>query len=112
MGYVWRAYITYRHVAELLSLVSFLEINKYSLLTEKLLLDSIFLFSVFEIIHMHYYMGPLSPLHGCGWRRRPPDMEGSCQYIGINTMFSGSLVTITWRVLRLWMEETASRYGG
>jgi hypothetical protein len=58
----------------------------------------------------------LSPWHGaslrCGWRRRPPNMEGSCQYIGINTMLSGPLVTITWHVLRLWMEETASRYGG
>jgi hypothetical protein len=39
-------------------------------------------------------------------------MEGSCEHIGINTMLSGSLVTITWRVLRLWMEETASKYGG
>jgi hypothetical protein len=39
-------------------------------------------------------------------------MEGSCEYIGISTMLSGSLVTITQRVLRLWMEETASRYGG
>jgi len=27
----------------------------------------------------------------CGWRRRPPDMEGSCHYTGINTMFSGYL---------------------
>jgi hypothetical protein len=29
--------------------------------------------------------GSLSPRHGassgCGWRRRPPDMEGSCEYI-------------------------------
>jgi hypothetical protein len=24
----------------------------------------------------------------------------------------GSLVTKAWRVLRLWMEETASKYGG
>jgi hypothetical protein len=28
------------------------------------------------------------------------------------TMLSGSLVTTAWRVLRLRMEETASRYGG
>jgi hypothetical protein len=27
-------------------------------------------------------------------------------------MLSGSLVTMAWRVLRLWMEEKASRYGG
>jgi hypothetical protein len=27
-------------------------------------------------------------------------------------MLSGSLVTTAWRVLRLRMEETASRYGG
>jgi hypothetical protein len=39
-------------------------------------------------------------------------MEGSCEYIGINTMLSGSLVTITWRVLRLWMEKTATRWVG
>jgi hypothetical protein len=28
---------------------------------------------------------------GCGCRRRPPDMEDSCEYIGINIMLSGSL---------------------
>jgi hypothetical protein len=39
-------------------------------------------------------------------------MEGSCEYVGINVMLSVSLVTITWHVLRLQMEETASRYGG
>jgi len=38
-------------------------------------------------------------------------MEGSCAYIGINNMLSGS-VTTKWRVLRLRMEETASRYWG
>jgi hypothetical protein len=27
-------------------------------------------------------------------------------------MLSGSLVTMAWHVLRLQMEETASRYGG
>jgi hypothetical protein len=27
-------------------------------------------------------------------------------------MLGGSLVTMAWRVLRLRMEETASRYGG
>jgi hypothetical protein len=27
-------------------------------------------------------------------------------------MLSGSLVITAWHVLRLWMEETASRYGG
>jgi hypothetical protein len=27
-------------------------------------------------------------------------------------MLGGSLVTTAWRVLRLQMEETASRYGG
>jgi hypothetical protein len=30
-------------------------------------------------------MGPLSPRHGASsgseWRRQPPDMEGSCEYI-------------------------------
>jgi hypothetical protein len=30
-------------------------------------------------------VGPLSPRHGassgCGWRERPPEMEGSCEYI-------------------------------
>jgi len=39
--------------------------------------------------------GSLSPRHapssGCGWRRQPPDMEGSCQHIGINTVLNGSL---------------------
>jgi len=39
-------------------------------------------------------------------------MEVSCEYIGINAMLSGSLVTITWRVLRLHTEEMASRYRG
>jgi hypothetical protein len=32
-----------------------------------------------------YYVGPLSQRHGassgCGWRRRPPVIEGSCEYI-------------------------------
>jgi hypothetical protein len=28
----------------------------------------------------------------CGWRRRPLDMEDSCEYIGINTMLSGPLI--------------------
>jgi hypothetical protein len=31
------------------------------------------------------YVGPLSPRHGassgCGWRRRPPVLERSCEYI-------------------------------
>jgi hypothetical protein len=27
------------------------------------------------------------------------------------SMFGGSLVTTVWHVLRLWMEETPSRYG-
>jgi hypothetical protein len=31
------------------------------------------------------YVGPLSPLHGAssgfGWRRLPPGLEGSCDYI-------------------------------
>jgi len=49
---------------------------------------------------------------GCGWRRQLPDMEDSYEYIGINVMISGSLVTITWHGLRLWMEEMASRCGG
>jgi hypothetical protein len=30
-------------------------------------------------------VGPLSPRHdaslGCGWRKHPPGMEGSCEYI-------------------------------
>jgi len=39
-------------------------------------------------------------------------MEGSCKYTGINTMLSGSLDTTAWLVLRLQMEETASRHGG
>jgi hypothetical protein len=29
-----------------------------------------------------------------------------------NAMLSGSTVTTAWRVLGLWIEETASRYGG
>jgi hypothetical protein len=29
-----------------------------------------------------------------------------------NSILSGSPVTMVWRVLRLQMEETASRYGG
>jgi hypothetical protein len=29
-----------------------------------------------------------------------------------HAMLSGSLVTTAWRVLRLWMEEKASRCGG
>jgi hypothetical protein len=29
-----------------------------------------------------------------------------------NAMLGASLVTTTWHILRLWMEETASRYGG
>jgi len=29
-----------------------------------------------------------SPSSGCGWRRRPPDMEDSCEYIGVSTLFS------------------------
>jgi hypothetical protein len=49
---------------------------------------------------------------GCGWRRRLPDVQGSCEYVGINTMLSGSLVTVTWNVLRLRMVAPASRYGG
>jgi hypothetical protein len=32
--------------------------------------------------------------------------------ISSTAMSSGSLVTMAWGVLRLWMEETASRYGG
>jgi hypothetical protein len=53
-------------------------------------------------------VGLLSPLRdaslGYGWRRWPPGMEGSSEYIGIsNTMLSGFLVTIAWCVLRLQM---------
>jgi hypothetical protein len=33
-------------------------------------------------------------------------------YNKIKSMLSGSLVTTAWRVLRLRMEEMASRYGG
>jgi len=39
--------------------------------------------------------GSVPPRHGissgCGWRRRPPDVEDSCVYIGINTVLIGSL---------------------
>jgi hypothetical protein len=32
-----------------------------------------------------FYMGPLSPWHsvssGCEWRRQPPAMDSSCEYI-------------------------------
>jgi hypothetical protein len=32
-----------------------------------------------------YYVGPLSPRHGsssgCGWRRKPPDMEGAASIL-------------------------------
>jgi len=35
--------------------------------------------------HLTMLYGSLLPLHGaapgCGWRRRPPDMEGSCECI-------------------------------
>jgi hypothetical protein len=34
------------------------------------------------------------------------------QSMFLNVMLGGSLVTTAWRVLRLRMEETASRYGG
>jgi hypothetical protein len=32
--------------------------------------------------------------------------------VSIKLMLGGSLVTMAWHVLRLQMEETASRYGG
>ena len=48
--------------------------------------------SKFRIVDMfvifglqQYFVLGLSPRHGassgCGWRRRPPDTEGSCDYI-------------------------------
>jgi hypothetical protein len=33
-------------------------------------------------------------------------------FFNIHNMLGGSLVTTAWRVLRLRMEETLSRYGG
>jgi hypothetical protein len=43
------------------------------------------LYVLLASIVLHVMWVPLSPLHGassdCGWRRRPPDMEGSCEYI-------------------------------
>jgi hypothetical protein len=33
-------------------------------------------------------------------------------FVDIINFLGGSLVTTAWRVLRLRMEETASRYGG
>jgi hypothetical protein len=42
----------------------------------------------FQLFYFHAKwvpVGPLLPRHGaspgCGWRRQPPDMEGSCEYI-------------------------------
>jgi hypothetical protein len=48
----------------------------------------------------------------------PEDKQGqksSAEFgnvVDLQSMLSGSLVTMAWRVLRLRMEETASRYGG
>jgi len=60
--------------------------------------------------------GPLLPRNGasseCGWKRRPQNMEVSSEYVDINTMLTESLVTVAWHTLRLWMEETGSRYRG
>jgi hypothetical protein len=37
------------------------------------------------VIHSMPMVGPLSPRRdasrGCGWRRRPPGIERSCEYI-------------------------------
>jgi hypothetical protein len=40
------------------------------------------------------------------------DMEGSHEYIGINTVLTRSIGTTAWHILMMQMEETASRYGG
>jgi hypothetical protein len=37
---------------------------------------------------------------------------GKPQVMRPNAMLSGSTVTTAWCVLGLWIEETASRYGG
>jgi hypothetical protein len=38
-----------------------------------------------DLLFTNHPVGPLSPRHGassgCGWRRRPPVMEESCEYI-------------------------------
>jgi hypothetical protein len=36
----------------------------------------------------------------------------SLRHLILLTMVSGSPLTTAWRLLRWWMEETASRYGG
>jgi hypothetical protein len=51
----------------------------------KLTLTRFFVISIKELIAIEESpCGPLSPRHGassgCGRRRRPPDVEGSCEY--------------------------------
>jgi hypothetical protein len=42
-----------------------------------------------------------------------PEIIKYFQYIqALGTILSGSLVTTAWRIFRLQMEKTASRYGG
>jgi len=40
---------------------------------------------ILDKVTITYHVGSLSPRHGtssgCGWNRRPPYLEGSCEYI-------------------------------
>jgi hypothetical protein len=53
----------------------------------KLLLSLLLLLMMMMMIHIRpCYAGPchhgmVGASSGCGWRRRPPDVEGSCEYI-------------------------------
>jgi hypothetical protein len=48
-------------------------------------------------------------IRSSNWTKRPGPIKGGRAII---PMLGGSLVTTAWRVLRLRMEGTASRYGG
>jgi hypothetical protein len=40
------------------------------------------------------------------------DIANVIMHLDDLSVLSGSLVTTAWRDLRLWIEETASKYGG
>jgi hypothetical protein len=73
---------------------------------------------VFVIVMKPCYVGPLSPRHGassgCGWRRRPPDMESSCVYTEQTVRDSGrgvvlQLVTKYHKGSRTWADSLVKR---
>jgi hypothetical protein len=58
-------------------------IHSFKKCTERMYFVSLYLYSLEPC---HYGMAPSS---GCGWRRRPPDVEGSCKYIEVTIADKG-----------------------